>query len=74
MTRGYIEEEQVNGVIDEMFSLLLKSGDEKVQRDFPPLEQNDMYHRHLMISASICQSNPPVGMFVATKKWISAVV
>lgn len=72
MTKGYIEE--VHGVIDEMFSLLSDGGDDSVQRDFPPLSLHDMYNQHLILSASICQINPPVAMFVASKKWISAVV
>mmetsp|Transcript_2711 Transcript_2711/g.3257 ORF Transcript_2711/g.3257 Transcript_2711/m.3257 type:complete len:426 (+) Transcript_2711:194-1471(+) len=74
MTGGYIDEDKVHGVIDEMFTLLLNSLDDSVSRDFPPLVDNDMYHQHLILSASMCQSSPPVGMIVATKKWISAVV
>lgn len=104
MTKGYIEEDKVHGVIDEMFYQLLAVNDDMdsagagstgtgigigtntrityrnnstavtVQKDFPPLSSNDMYHQHLILSASICQSNPPVAMFVASKKWISAVV
>jgi len=72
LTKGYIEEDKVHGVIDEMFSHLLVSGDESIQQDFPPLLLNDIYHRHLSLSATICQSNPPVGLFVACRKWRSA--
>ena len=74
MTMGYIEDDKIHSVIDEMFSLLLNSDDETVQREFPPLNHNPIYNQHLVLSASICQSTPPVGMFVSSKKWNSAVV
>ena len=74
MTRGYIEEDKVLGVIDEMFAQLLNTDDDIVQRDFPPLLFDDIYHQHLLLSASICENSPPVAMFVASMKWISAVV
>ncbi len=74
MTKEYIEEDKVHGVIDEMFTELLNNDSDTLQRDFPPLSSDDMYHQHLILSASICESNPPCCMFVASKKWISAVV
>ncbi len=74
MTKGYIDEDKVNGVVDEMFTQLLTSGDATITKDFPPLTQNDLYHQHLIISASMCEHDPPIGLFVSSKKWISAVV
>lgn len=74
MTREYIDEDKVNGVIDDMFSLLLKSANETITKDFAPLSHDDLYHQHLVLSASLYQNDPPTALFVASKKWISAVV
>jgi hypothetical protein len=74
MTKEYFDDVKVHGVIDEMFSQLLSTGVESIQRDFPPLDHDDIFHQHLILSGSICQTNPPVAMFVASKKWISADV